>query len=192
MLFVKGQLVKQFVDVLQRVPEYLRIRLPESGGMTLETNSIPRAIEGARFFGTAFGPEVVAMRCRLVNRCFAGDEGEPRELLKTLDRDVTVIDPRVAEEELRRSLAGVRSWEDRKRAFAAATKRMLESSKDVPLVEDFPLAPEEEASDFGHLAATLRFRLIRAIEHWRGNTHLTLAAIIAQAVEESGASGPKR
>ncbi|MBZ5499351.1 MAG: hypothetical protein LAP85_23380 [Acidobacteriia bacterium] len=60
-----------------------RIRFPQKDGMTLQTNSIPRAIEGARFFGTRLGPEVVAMRCRVVNRCFAADEGRLDELMET-------------------------------------------------------------------------------------------------------------
>ena len=61
---------------------------------------------------------------------------------------------------------------------------MLESKEDVPAVEDLPLAPEEETPDFKDLATMLRFRFVRAYEHWRGNTHLTLAAIIVRTVEE--------
>lgn len=52
------------------------------------------------------------------------------------------------------------------------------------MVEDFPLAPEEETPEFQHLATGLQFRLVRAVEHWRGNTHLTLTAIIVRTVEE--------
>jgi uncharacterized protein (DUF952 family) len=52
------------------------------------------------------------------------------------------------------------------------------------MVEDFPLAPEEETPDFQHLATGLQLRLVRAVEHWRGNTDLTLAAIIIRAVKE--------
>ena len=74
-----------------------RIRFPKNGGMTLQTNSILRAIEAARFFGPRLGPQVVAMRCRVVNRCFAAEEGKPDDLMKTLDQNVSVIDPRVAE-----------------------------------------------------------------------------------------------
>ena len=44
--------------------------------------------------------------------------------------------------------------------------------------------PEEETPDFRDLATTLQFRLVRAFEHWRGNTHLTLAAIIRRTVEQ--------
>jgi hypothetical protein len=59
---------------------------------------------------------------------------------------------------------------------------VLRSGQDVPVVEDFPLAPEEETPDFQHLANTLQFRLLRALEHWKGNTHLTLTAIIVRTV----------
>lgn len=45
-------------------------------------------------------------------------------------------------------------------------------------------APEEEAPEFQDLPTGLQFRFFRAVEHWRGNTHLTLTAIIMRAVEE--------
>ncbi len=161
-----------------------RIRFPKRGRMTLQTNSIERAIAGARFFTPRLGPDVVVMRCRVVNRCFAADEGQPDKLMATLDQDVTVIDPREAEAALRRDLEGVRSMEDAERAAAESLERRLKSKEDVPMVEDFPLAPEEETPEFQHLATTLQFRFVRAVEHWRGNTHLTLAAIIVRTVEE--------
>jgi len=162
-----------------------RIRFPKTGGMTLQTNSIMRAIEGARFLGPRLGHEVVALRCRVVNRCFAADEGPPELLMKTLDQGVTVIDPRQAEAALERDFKGVRSMQDAERAAAERLDRRLASKADVPLVEDFPLAPEEETPDFQHLATALQLRLVRAIEHWRGNKHLTLAAIIVRMVAES-------
>jgi hypothetical protein len=86
-----------------------RIRFPKNDGMTLQTNSIPRAIEGARFFGPRLGPEVVAMRCRVVNRCFAADEGKPDELMQTLDRDVAVVDRREGEAAFTREFKDVRT-----------------------------------------------------------------------------------
>lgn len=181
----------RFLDGYEAVPRERRpivlgrIRFPATGGMmTLDTSSIPRAIEGARFFGPRLGAGVVAVRCRLVNRCFAANEGQPNDLQKTLDQDVTVVDPRVVEEELKRDFAGVRSKKDWERAAAANMERKLKSGWDVPLVEDLPLAPEEETPDFRDLATTLHLRMIRAMEHWRGNTHLTLAAIIVRTVEE--------
>lgn len=155
-----------------------RIRFPKPSSMTLQTNSIERAIAGARFFAGHFGPKVVALRVRLVNRYFAADEGTPNQLMATLDQDVTVIDPREAEAALMQEFQGVRTPRDAERA----SKRLIARSDDVPMVEDFPLAPEEETPDFRHLALTLQFRFVRAFEHWRGNTHLTLAAIIQRTV----------
>ncbi len=124
------------------------------------------------------------MRCRVVNRCFAADEGESDELLKTLDQNVTVIDPRVAEAAFKRKFEGVRTRQDAERVAAESMEQKIKSKEDVPMVEDFPLAPEEEPPDFRHLATGLQLRLVRAVEHWRGNTDLTLAAIIIRAVEE--------
>jgi hypothetical protein len=162
-----------------------RISFPKNDGMILQTNSIPRAIEGARFFGPRLGPEVIAMRCRVVNRCFAADEGKLDELMKTLDSDVTVIEPREAEAAVTREFAGVRTPQDAERAAAEFVERRLKSKEDVPLVEDFPLVPEEETPEFGGLATSLQLRGVRALEHWQGNTHLTLAAIIVRTVKEN-------
>ena len=162
-----------------------RILFPKNDGMILQTNSIPRAIEGARFFGPRLGPEIIAMRCRLVNRCFAADEGKLNELMEMLDRDVTVVDPREAETAVTREFAGVRTPQDGERAVAEFVERRLKSKDDVPLVEDFPLVPEEETPEFCELATTLQLRGVRALEHWQGNTHLTLAAIIVRTVKEN-------
>jgi hypothetical protein len=162
-----------------------RISFRNNGGMMLQTNSISRAIEGAKFFGPRFGPKVVAIRVRVVNRCFAGDEGGMSVLMKTLDQDVTVIDPRETEEEFKRDFKGVRTVEDYNRAAAEFMERELKNREDVPMVEDFPLAPEEETPEFRDLTLTLQLRGIRALEHWNGNTHLTLAAIITRMVEQN-------
>ena len=69
--------------------------------------------------------------------------------------------------------------------FPKGGGRRLDSKEDVPMIEDFPLGPEEETPEFHHLATGLQLRLVRAVEHWRGNTHLTLAAIIVRTVEEN-------
>lgn len=74
--------------------------------------------------------------------------------------------------------------QDAERAAAESLEQRLKSRVDVPMVEDFPLAPEEETPDFDHLATALQFRFVRAFEHWRGNTHLTLTAIIVRTVEQ--------
>ncbi len=162
-----------------------RIRFPNTHSMSLETNSIERAIHGAKFFSQKLGPRTTAIRCRVVNRCFAADEGSQEKLLAVLDQNVTVIDPRETEAALERALKNVKPGRDADRAFDEFFKQRVESRKDdVPMVEDFPLAPEEETPDFMHLTYALHFRLVRAVEHWNGNTHQTLAAIIQRTVEE--------
>jgi len=166
-----------------------RIRFPSDSSMILQTNSIARTIGAARFFAPYLGPECTAMRCRLANRLFAAEEGRLEELMKTLDQNVTVIDPRGAEAAFTRDYKDVRTKEDFERIAAESLERRLKSKEDVPLIEDLPLAPEEETPDFRHLAFTLQLRLIRAMEHWRGNTDLTLAALIVRTVNESVLAG---
>lgn len=160
-----------------------RFRFPKGGGMTFQTNSIQRAIEGARFFAPHLGPKVVAQRCRVVNRCFAASEGSLKKLMKTLDQNVTMIDPRKAEEALEHELEAVSPNQDPERVAAELLYRRIDRREDVPVVEDFPLHPEEETEDFQHLTTTLELRFIRAVEHWRGNTNVTLTEIIMRTVE---------
>lgn len=166
-----------------------RIRFPTERSMILQTNSIARAIGAAKFFAPYLGPECAAIRLRLANRLFAGEEGRPEELMKILDQDVTVIDPREAEAAFAWELKDARTKEVAERVIAESVERRLRSKEDVPLIEDFPLAPEEEIPDFRHLAFTLQLRLIRAMEHWRGNTDLTLTALIVRMVKESVPAG---
>ena len=157
--------------------------------MTVEVNSIERAVWAARFLARYLGPKVTAIRCRMVNRFFAAEEGSPSDLVKTLDENVTVIDPRKAEANLRRECRELRKNLDPERAAAAFLRRKLVGREDVPMVEDFPLAPEEETPEFTHLATALNFRFIRAAEHWQGKTHLTLTAIILRMVEGAFPNG---
>lgn len=162
-----------------------RIRFPTDGSMILQTNSIARAIGAANFFAPYLGPDGTAIRCRVVNRLFAAEEGRLEELVQILDHNVTVIDPREAEAVFTRNFKNVRTKEDAEGVAAESLERSLQSKEDVPLVEDFPLAPEEETADFGHLTFTLQLRLIRAMEHWRGNTDLTLIGVIMRLVNQS-------
>lgn len=166
-----------------------RIRFPSDSSMILQTNSIARAIGAAKFFAPYFGLECTAIRCRLANRLFAAEEGRLEELMKTLDQNVTVIDPRGAEAALTREYKDARTKEDFERIAAGSLERRLASKEDIPVIEDLPLAPEEETPDFRHLAFTLQLRLIRAMEHWRGNTDLTLAALIERTVKEGVLAG---
>jgi hypothetical protein len=166
-----------------------RIRFPSDSSMTLQTNSIARAIGAVRFFAPYLGPECTAIRLRLANRLFAAEEGRLEELMKILDQNVTVIDPRAAEAAFAHDFKHARTKEDVERVVASSLERRLKSKEDVPLVEDLALAPEEETADFRHLAFTLQLRLIRAMEHWRGNTDLTLTALIVRAVKEGVLAG---
>lgn len=163
-----------------------RIRFPKNGGMTIQTNSADRAIAAARFFAPYLGPEVVLMRFRVVNRLFAAEEGPADQLFRILDQEVTVIDPRAAEAEMERDFQGVKTMRDAERVAAERLRQRLESRKDVPMVEDFPLAPEEETPEFKDLAMVLHVRLLRALAHWKGNTDVTLTEIIVRMVEEGG------
>ena len=166
-----------------------RIRFPDDSSMVLQTNSVARAVGAAKFFAAHLGPECTAIRCRLVNRLFAAEEGRLAGLMKSLDQNVTVIDPRGAEAAFMRQFKDVRTKEDAERVAAESLERRLQSKEDVPLIEDFPLAPEEETPDFRHLAFTLQLRVIRAMEHWQGNTDLTLTALIVRTVQESVLAG---
>ncbi len=166
-----------------------RICFPIESRMILQTNSIARAIGAARFFAHYLGPECTAMRCRLANRLFAAEEGRLEKLIKILDQNVTVIDPRGAEGAFTCEYKDARTKEDFERIAAESLERRLKNKEDIPLIEDLPLAPEEETPDFRHLAFTLQLRLIRAMEHWQGNTDLTLAALIARTVKESVLAG---
>ena len=168
-----------------------RILFPTNSSMILQTNSIARAIGASRFFSCHLESDCTAIRCRLVNRLFAAEDGRLEDVMRILDQNVTVIDPREAEAAFTREFKNVRTKDDAERVAADSLERKLQSKEDVPLIEDFPLAPEEETPDFRHLAFTLQLRLIRAMEHWRGNTDLTLTALIMRTVQEGVLAGER-
>jgi hypothetical protein len=87
------------------------LRFPKKGGMILEVRSYERAIAAAKFFAPLFGPRVVLERARIVNRFFEGTElaGGLDQLDRHLDQNVTVIDPRVAEQKMEQYLASART-----------------------------------------------------------------------------------
>ena len=119
----------------------------------------------------------------MLNRWLDASEGVagPEPLDKLLDANVVRIDPKNAEDAFQRAMAGTHTPEEKRRAFAAHAKERRRS--DVPLVEDFPLHPEEETAEFRDLTMVLQLRTMRAYEHWRGNTKLTLADVIHGLVE---------
>lgn len=61
------------------------------------------------------------------------------------------------------NLAGAKTQEEKWRAFEQYCEDKRRERRDVPLAEDFPLAPEEETPDFMDLAMTLRLRSLRAL-----------------------------
>ena len=122
-----------------------RLHLPREGGMTIQINSIGRAIAAARFFAPRLGPEVVAMRCRMVNRFFDGDEGPLPNLIKLLDPDGA------------------------ERAAEVGVRNGIAKGKSAPRVEDFPLDPATETPEFRNLETMLKLRSILAMEHWKDN-----------------------
>lgn len=79
--------------------------------------------------------------------------------MKTLDRDVTVIDPREPEEALMGEFKHVRTIQDAEQAIAESVERRLISGKDVPLVRGFPFGPRGKNARLsragGYVAATL-------------------------------------
>ncbi len=164
-------------------------RFPEATRMVLELRSFMRAYEAAKFFGPILGSKVVARRMRVINRWFKAEEVAQGldKLDRLLDAHVVVIDPMKTEAEFEQAMAGAKTPREKRLAFDAYNERRRK--QDIPLVEDFPLAPEEETPDFSHLTMTLQWRLVRASEHWRGNTHLTLADIIHRTIEAGIESG---
>jgi hypothetical protein len=164
-----------------------KLRVPAAKRMTIELRSFERAIRAATFFAPVLGPRVALRRCRVVNRWFHAQEMQNglEELDRQLDRDVTLIDPVQVERRLDELLAGARTRRERTDALARFNEERR--ARDIPLIEDFPLAREEERPDFFHLRMTLQFRLMRAFEHWNGNTHQTLADIIERYARQVAA-----
>ena len=128
----------------------------------------------------------------MINRFFEAAElrGDLEQLDRHLDQDVTVIDPRVTEARMEQYLAGAKTPEESRRALERYHEDKRRERRDVPRVEDFPLAPEEETPDFTHLALTLRLRSIRAYEHWNGNTQIILPDIIYRLAEQGTFNPP--
>jgi hypothetical protein len=165
-----------------------RFKLPQKDRLVLEVRSFERAIEAAKFFAPLFGTKVVLRRARVINRLFEGHEvaAGPDVLDRLLDQNVVVKDPRQAEEAFERAMAGARTSHEKQQAFLRYSDERRQ--QDVPLVEDFPLCPEEETPEFRDLTMTLRLRQARAMEHWNGNP-VTLADLIHRTVEQGVASG---
>jgi hypothetical protein len=178
-LFAKEAVGLRFPGTYQDVPDAMRpiilgrIRFPRTTTMTLQTNSMARALEGARFFGARLGKLAVALRVRVINRCFSAEEGDLQNLASMLDRDVVVVDPREAELVIERMVQETPNK-------AEALQRFIQGDflgEDLPMVEDLPLYPEEEAPDFQEFGTVLALRAARAMEHWYGHTGVTVGSL---------------
>lgn len=156
-------------------------QFPRAGEMVLSVRSVDRAIAAARFFGPRLGSPVVLRRGRLINRWFPASDAQHglAALDASLDLNVTVIDPKLGEQRFKAFL-------DR----GGRQPKHAPPEPDLPEVEDFPLAPEEETEDFQHLAMTLMLRYVRASEHWDGNTQVRLRDIIYRLVEQGVLGSP--
>ncbi len=165
-----------------------RFRMPGKDQLVMELRSFERAIEAAKLFAPLLGPRSVLRRARVINRWFEGHEAAdgPEVLDRVLDQNVVIKDPGKAEEAFERAMAGARTKTEKAAAFERYSQERRK--EDVPLVEDFPLAPEEETPEFRDLTITLRLRQGRAAEHWKGNP-ITLADYIHRMVEQGVASG---
>jgi hypothetical protein len=166
------------------------LSFPEPRRLVMRFRSPDRAIAAAKFFCPRFGADAELDRVRILNRLVTPAESEHGlgAIDGLLDRNVTVIDPELGLRELEEALA---SGHTRAEKLAAVERLHAEERKrDVPEVEDFPLAMEEETPTFAHLSNMLRFRSLRAFEHWKGRK-VTLAQLIEEvlmrrAQEEQG------
>jgi hypothetical protein len=170
------------------------VRFPSAKSMTLQVRSYERAKAIAILVRAALGVSAQAVRMRVVNRLFAAEEkvGELEELDRWLDRDVVRVDPddrddADEDEEIRRAVAG---REDKLQALEEflSTRRRPSSRHDVPLVEDFPLYPEEESDDLRDLRTLLDLRFMRALRRWQGED-VTLRDVIEELVQDMQAPG---
>lgn len=157
--------------------------------LVMRLRSPDRAIAAARFFCPRFGDAAVLERARILNRFVTPAEAE-RGIVgidQLLERRVTVIDPEEGLRELEQLLARGRTHAEKLALLMG--DRAARRKRDVPEVEDFPIDMEDETPTFNHLSNALRFRGLRAYEHWRGRK-VTLAELIEDTLARAGAVLP--
>jgi hypothetical protein len=159
-----------------------RVSFPAPGKMVMRFSSTVRAVAGARFFSPRFGDAAVLDRARILNRLVTAEEAlpPPHDADVLLDRNVTVMDPEVEARRIEALLDAADTVAERRRVYEQDA--IARRSRDVPEVEDFPLAMEEETADFTHLDTTLGLRAIRAAERWQGKL-VTLREIIYRTLK---------
>ena len=156
-----------------------RISFPSPRQMVMRFRAPDRAISAAHFFGQRFGGNAVPDRIRILNRLITAKEADsgPDQLDSLLDRNVIIIDPAESMRRLDALLDKAATAEERMAVYErhAAGQRVL----DVPEVEDFPLAMEEDSEELVHLTTALRLRMVRAVERWFGKP-TTISGIISR------------
>jgi hypothetical protein len=187
-----------FVVRHQALPERVHpvvlgsLRFPDKRQLVLHTLSFDRAIYGVRFLAPRLARAAGLARARVLNRWV--DDADPQDsdaLDALLDHDATIIDPEAVARAIEAAVdkAGARGDPGKALEVMQAFDRL----HDVPMVEDFPLYPEEETWDYADLAATLHLRSVRAARHWEGQTDVSLADIIREAARAmSRDRGPSR
>ena len=169
------------VPAMYRPIVLAQISFPTADKMIMRFRAAERAIAAALFFSTRFGQHAVPDRIRILNRLATAEEVEREAHYydKLLDQNVTIIDPEVEFRRIDALLDAAPTIREKRRIYEqdARARRM----RDVPEVEDFPLAMEEETETFTHLKNTLRLRMVRAAERWSGKS-VTLGDVIYRAV----------
>ncbi len=169
-------------------------RFPNARTMALQIRSHERAKGIAKLIRAPLGRDARLVRCRIVNRLFAADEqtAELHQLDRCLDRDVVRVEPPEDDPELAQASKAIAHRTDKLQALeeylADARSRRTKAPKDVPLVEDFPLWPEEETDDLRDLRLTLDFRFVRAMRRWEGE-QVTLQEVIEQTIAQLAPGG---
>jgi hypothetical protein len=154
-----------------------RISSPSSHELVMRFCSPDRAISAAHFFAPRFGRYAVPDRVRILNRLVTNSEAEAGadRMDGLLDRNVTIVDPA---ERLRKLDALLDRAATRAERLAIYERNMVEErGRDVPEVEDYPLARDGEEGEFIHLANSLQLRMVRAVERWFGKP-TTISGVI--------------
>ncbi len=146
-------------------------------GMFLAVRSNERAFEAAKFFRPLLGSKVRLARVRIVNHWFKVSEMAAGldKLDALLDADVTSIDRDADDAPSKKKAAA--------RAIMADPAAAMHPG--LPLIEDFPLHPEDATPGFDDLKLALQLRQAHAEHRWRGS-HASLFDIIKKAVAAKG------
>ena len=157
------------------------IRTPSEQELVVHVLSFDRAVEALRFFAPRMGRAAVPVRARVLNRLIDASENlRLDEVDGLLDHDVVVLDPKKKVEELKAAVMGAGALSNPARAVDALWAHLRRD--DIPEVEEFPIDAEEEGAGYTLFAGALNLRFVRAWRRWQGQTDVTLADIVEEAV----------